>query len=688
MSSAYQNTALNIRQQLLLGGTLAGAFVIPGIGLAAETSPAISALDTVSVVATKSAHKTFDLPAMVTVVDVEEPAVAGSSRIKDVLRDVPGVEFNGSARRNGQNITLRGYGTEGIVILLDGVRQKFEAGHDGKFFIDPALLKKVEVVRGPSSTLYGGGGLGGVVAFETLSASDLLAPGENRGAAMSLASQSVNDEWLVSAMGFMRNDQLDALASIVSRNSSDIELGDGSNLAADDEIVSGLFRFGYSLTPQSTLQVNLQHYQNDSGEPNNPQSPDSLDLYDKTTTSTTASLNYIYDNPGNDLLALTSRVYYTNTEVEESQRNSTRDISRQLDSLGFSLENKSRFGVSSDFSQTFNYGFEFYRENQDGSDNSNVQGEAGGIPDAETDFWGVFIQDEIRIVGVAGLPGEFFVVPGLRFDNYDIENAGGLALDADEVSPKLALSYAPQEWLMLFASYAHGFRAPNMTETFATGVHFSIPGHGSNSFVPNPDLKPETNDTFEYGFGMQFHDLLSIDDSLRFKLSHFDTDAENFIDLEVNFSFAPVCCGTSRSVNVPRAELWGYEFEGAYETRRWRFSLTYADVDGKNRETREYLTNITPATVVANVQLKIPEWGSSMGWRATFADEHDEVNDASEARDDYQVHDVYYQWRSSGANQLHINFGIDNIFDESYERVFAGSLEPGRNYRVQVNYQW
>ena len=415
MSSACQNSALNIRQQLLLGGSLTAVFAMPSIALAAEASPVISPLDTVSVVATKSAHKAFDLPAMVTVVDVNEPAVAASSRIKDVLRDVPGVEF------------------------------------DGQFFVDPALLKKIEVVRGPSSTLYGAGGLGGVVAFETVSASDLLAPGENSGAAMSLANQSVNNEWLVSATGFMRNDQFDALASIVSRNSGDIALGDGSDLAADDEVISGLVKFGYSLTPQSTFKIDLQHYQNDSREPNNPQSSSSLDLYDKTTTSTTASLRYLYDEPGNDLLALTSRVYYTDTEIEESERHSARDMSRQLDSLGFSLENKSRFGLGRDFSQTFHYGFEFYRENQEGSDNSGFEGEAGGIPDAETDFWGVFIQDEIRIVGVSGLPGEFFIVPGLRLDNYAIENAAGVDLDADEVSPKLAVSYAPQTWLMVFA---------------------------------------------------------------------------------------------------------------------------------------------------------------------------------------------------------------------------------------------
>ncbi len=684
--------SLNIVKQCLMAGMVAGvaglSLTVNATEVEVEKARKISAMDTVSVVATKTPNNTFALPAMVTVVDADEPAVAGASRIKDLLRDVPGVEFTGSARRNGQNITLRGYGTEGIVVLLDGVRQKFEAGHDGKFFVDPALLKKVEVVRGPGSTLYGGGALGGVVAFETKSASDLLAPGENSGVAITAGSQSVNDEWLVSASGFMRSERLDVLASVVTRNSADIELGDGSDLESDDEITSGLLKLGYSMTPFSTLKLNLQHYKNDSSEPNNPQSASSTDLYNKETTSTTASLTYLYDNPANDLLNVSSRVYYTDTKVEERQPISNRDVSRQLDSLGFSLENNSRFSIGREFSQCFSYGFDVYSENQDGSDSSGVNGEAGGIPDAQSDYWGLFLQDEIRITALGSLPGDLFIIPGVRLDNYDIENDAGLSIDESEVSPKLALSYQPQQWLMLFASYAHGFRAPNMTETFATGTHFSISGSGSNIFVPNPNLKPETNDTFEYGIGMQFQKLLSGDDSLRFKFSRFDTDADDFIDLEVDFSFFPVCCGTSRSVNISKAELWGYEFEGAYESRRIRVALTYSDVDGKNKETREYLTNTTPATVTANFEVKIPEFGSHVGWRATIVDDHDQVNDPSEERDSYDVHDLYYQWRSVGTNQLSINLGIDNIFDENYERVFAGSLEPGRNYRVQVGYQW
>lgn len=645
----------------------------------------VSSLDMVTVVATKAPRSTFEVPGMATVVDTQAPAIAGSSRVKNLLRDVPGVEFNGSARRNGQNIFMRGYDTEGLLILFDGVRQKFEAGHDGKFFIDPALLKRVEVIRGPNSTLYGSGGLGGVIAFETMEASDLLGTGENRGVKASTGYQSVNDEWMVSLSGYARNEQFDVLASALSRNSGNIKLGDGQDLKSDDGVISGLFKAGWNINPFNTLKLNFQGYRNDAEEPNNPQSATSQVFYGKETSSYRTSLSYAYDNPDNNLLSFKARLYYNDTEVKEQKINDQRVVSRQLDTTGFSLENQSRFSVGANVSNTVTYGAEIYTERQHGADNTGPGGEAGGIPDAETDYWGIFLQDEITINSLAG---RFLIIPGIRFDNYQSKNTTGSSTDRSEVSPKLGLTYRPRDWLMVFASYAHAFRAPTMTEMFASGTHFRIPGLGSNVFVPNPDLKPETNRTLEFGFGMQFDDLFTSNDRLQFKMSHFDTDAEDFIDSEVDFTFFPVCCGTTRTVNVPRAEIRGYEFEGGYENKHVRIALSYADVDGKNENNGEYLTTVTPPTVTANIGLKLPHYGSILGWRSVIAGTHDEVNQSSAIRESYDVHDLYYQWVPQGIDKLTVNVGIDNIFDAAYERVFAGSLEPGRNYRLQVSYRW
>jgi hemoglobin/transferrin/lactoferrin receptor protein len=653
----------------------------------AEEQKTVSSLDTVTVVATKTARSTFDVPGMVTVVDADDPSVAGASNIKELLQDMPGVEFNGSARRNGQNITMRGFDTEGIVILFDGVRQKFEAAHDGKFFLDPNLIQRVEVIKGPNSTLYGSGGLGGVIAFETKDASDLLAPGETRGATTTAGFQSVNDEWMLSQSGYARSETFDILGSVMTRNSDDIELGDGSTLASEDEVLSGLFKLGWSPIDNHTFRLNVQGYNNDALEPNNPQSATDTAMVNKDTASYTTSVAYEYEDPDNRLLNLKTKVYYTDTEVDEQEVSTARDLSRQLDTIGFTVENQSRFGEGSNFANTLTYGGEFYTEEQNGSDSTGTSREAGGIPDAESEFWGIFLQDEIAWKPNA-VPGEFLIIPGIRLDSYESNNTTGLDLDESEVSPKLGVTYKPNDWLMLFGNYAHAFRAPTMTEIFTTGTHFTIPGSGSNVFVPNPNLKPETSKTLEFGFGMQFDDVWQKEDHLQFKVSRFDIKSDDFIDTEVNVTFFPTCCGTTQSVNVPNASLHGVEFEGGYENKRIKLGLGYSQITGKNDDTGEYLSNITPPTITTNVGLKLPEVDSIIGWKTTFADEHDKVNDASAARDGYGVHDLYYQWQPEQHDNVVVNLGVDNVFDKNYSRVFANSPEPGRNYRIQVSYKW
>lgn len=62
-----------------------------------------------------------------------------------------------------------------MVVLLDGARQNFDSGHDGRFFVDPSLLRQVEVLRGPASSLYGSGGTGVLAVLHDLNLAALYA---------------------------------------------------------------------------------------------------------------------------------------------------------------------------------------------------------------------------------------------------------------------------------------------------------------------------------------------------------------------------------------------------------------------------------------------------------------------------------------------------------------------------------
>ncbi len=90
---------------------------------------------------------------------------------------------------------------------------------------------RVEVVRGPNSALYGSGALGGVMAFRTTDASDLLSPGQTSGARVSLGYQGVDNEFLRAATGFTHVGSFDFIGSIGQRTAGDIKLGSGADLA-------------------------------------------------------------------------------------------------------------------------------------------------------------------------------------------------------------------------------------------------------------------------------------------------------------------------------------------------------------------------------------------------------------------------------------------------------------------------
>lgn len=142
---------------------------------------AFAQTETLTVTATGNARSTFEAPMMVSVIDTSAPENQTASSAADLLRSVPGIMLSGTGRTNGQDINMRGYDRRGVLVLVDGVRQGTDTGHLNSTFLDPALIKRIEVVRGPSAQLYGSGALGGVISYDTVDAKDLLMEGQSSG---------------------------------------------------------------------------------------------------------------------------------------------------------------------------------------------------------------------------------------------------------------------------------------------------------------------------------------------------------------------------------------------------------------------------------------------------------------------------------------------------------------------------
>lgn len=693
-----------IQLTLLLAG--AGIAAMPGHAQT-DTRDGAGYLAPVSVTATRNPIKSFEYPGMVTVIGREAIDAAQASSVDDLLKSVPGVEFTGGPRRTGETPSIRGLSGPDVVLLFDGTRQNYGSAHDGRFFIDPSLLKQVEVLRGSASSLYGSGGTGGVIEFHTVEAADLLASGERFGAMASGGYQHVNEERLGALSAYGRPlPGLDLVASITRRASSAIELGNGQTLTnTEDDIVSGLAKASYGFADHHRLEGSYMAFRNDAVESNNGQGAGGTDAVEKDITTATTRVAYSFDDPDNRWLDLDLVAYSVATRNDETRLDGNgagprgEVLRRDVDTYGLRLDNRSRLDLGRSIAATFTYGGEIYRDEQDGAAGA---GERDGVPDAEADTVGLFAQAELAMAKPFGvIPGDVLIIPGIRFDDYETSSAIGVDNSDSQVSPRLGLSYLPNDWLLLFGNYGEAFRAPTFDELYLTGNHFTIPLGATtviNRFVSNPNLRPQTTRTVEYGVGLTFDDAFAPNDLLQVKVSRYHTDGEDFIDTQVTqpalFTacnpFIPGNCdGTTTNINVPNASLRGTEVEASYENHRLLLSAGYATISGRNDDTGARLGVLTPDQYTLHAALKVPEYDVIAGWRAIVADDFDEVNTAAEERAAYDVHDVYVSWqpRQAPIRGIRVDLGVDNLFDEDYSRTFTGAAEPGRNYKAAVRYQ-
>ncbi|MEC9340989.1 MAG: TonB-dependent receptor, partial [Pseudomonadota bacterium] len=478
-------------------GTSLAEYVPEGTAsYAAASTPRLS----VTITATRNPVKTFEYPGMVSVIGGEEILRRQASTPDDLLQFVPNVEFTGGPRRTGEVPSIRGFSGPDVIVTFDGARQNFGSAHDGRFFIDPGLLRQVEVLRGPASSLYGSGGTGGVIELRTVNAADLLAPDQTIGLDVAAGNQTVNNDSAATITAYGKpRPAVDLLASVTKRDSDDIDLGGGGTLRpSEDDILAALLKAGFALSTHQSLETAFTGFSNDAREPNNGQGLGDDARADKQIRSGTWRATYEYVNPQSRFPDLDLTVYHTESEADERRLDDLGNgplgelLRRDVDTTGLRLDARARLLSTDTFNALLTYGGEAYRDEQNGAAGA---GERDGVPDAESDFYGLFLQAELEFSDPSRtLPGHFLVIPGVRYDDYETESDLGGDNGDDELSPRLSISYLPTEGSMLFASYAEAFRAPTFDELYLTGNHFVIPlGPGTNvinRFVANPNLQP------------------------------------------------------------------------------------------------------------------------------------------------------------------------------------------------------
>lgn len=197
--------------------------------LAAEANQTVAEMQPLTITATRQAQSVTLVPSTVEVVDRSELDRKNVNTIKELVRDMPGVSVGGTGSRAGTTgYNIRGIDGDRVLTQIDGVElpNSFFNGpyaQTERNYVDPEIVKRVEVLRGPASALYGSNAIGGAVSYFTLDADDILQEGRNAGARLKTGYGSADDSWLTSGTVASRTDAFDGLLHLSQRNGHETE---------------------------------------------------------------------------------------------------------------------------------------------------------------------------------------------------------------------------------------------------------------------------------------------------------------------------------------------------------------------------------------------------------------------------------------------------------------------------------
>ena len=645
-----------------------------------EETIAVVELPKIVVSATRTENELDDVAATVSLSTREEFVERQSEAVSDVMDKLPGVDFGGGSRPGGQIPVIRGSYGRGITIMVDGARRNEWGATYSPLLIDPELLASAEVVRGPVSSLYGSGGLGGAMVFRTLEAKDLLREGQDFGAEIKGGFSSANEEYRSYLKTYGRYAGFDGLLALGYKNWGPIDQGgDGTLEPNDGDLMNGLLKLGWE--PSSSLRIEASHqvFDKDNLIPNNPQAGTDFPYIQQHHIQLQETILKLYTYNDMGQKAIDARLYRNEYKLERDETDDQSSSTKEVETIGGSFQHSIWLGSTRQ--HVITYGADFYIDDQSATSGDSPN---SGIPDGKQLSYGGFLQGEIGIFNTLKL------IPSLRWDRYENSAVRGTAGDSTEshLSPKVSLLWHALPELTLFTSFGEAFRSPSISEMYQelTGDNYLF------NFAPNTDLSPEISRTLEVGFRFAKSSLFTAEDRFSFNASTYYSQIKDMIASTIIGTYEHPILGDrpiSQYRNVSNARRYGVEVEVGYKISNLDLNLSYSHMRSEDEDTDENLFS-NPDKFVAQARYSIPQYNLSFLWSSMLVLDQDYDSTTARRRDGYDVHDLFAVW--SLCKNCEITLGVSNIFDEEYypyfsSNAYAYTAEEGRSFKISVSFK-
>lgn len=624
-------------------------------------------LGDVSVTATKTERKVADVPASIEVITEKDIKNSTSLNANELLKNVAGVSIRNPlgvmSTSSNNKVYMRGFGGNDArtLVLLDGVPLNDAFGGAVEWTQIPLdAIKRIEVVKGSGSSLYGSNAMGGVINIITKKPQKQQTNINLSYGSMNTKIGSISTSGKNGKFGYYLLGQLTDSDGYIA----DVKPKDNS-IKRGVEKANANLKLTYDIDDSSGIGVSYNYM--DRKTTGVLDIPGGYNPY--TNSMGTAQINYNKFFKNSSDMKIT--IYNTMTKTT-------------YDSLSGSVIKYKDDGETSDYGTTLQYtlpignhiittgieGKTSFAEKVDTYlSNSDIIATEG-----KQDYYAFFGQDEWFI------NEKFILNIGARLDYY--KNHGGKMYDEvnnvytdhatksfNAFSPKIGLVYHVTEDTSLRTSIGKAFRAPTVSDLYRDWIDTS-----GRVYAANPDLKPEEVISYEIGLDQKLGSNGAIN------ITAYQSDAKDFIYRIKPLD--PTSTNFEEKTNVGEVLIRGVETEFNYKfNTQWRVLANYTynkstiekfeantDLEGK------YLNYIPKQKASATLTYENSDIGTiNAGVRYAGKRYSDDLNTESKAYESYTLYDLKLSRKITKNSQFEVS--VDDLFDKGYIEYYNS---PGR----------
>ena len=541
---------MNTFEKTLLASAIMAAFAPAVVAEELQTQ-------SVKVTASRVERELMDVNMSVSVITKEDIKRSGARTVGEILQNVPGVRINNDGGQGIKRAMIRGNDAFQTLVLIDGQKISEQKSMSGSpFLIAPAMIERIEVIKGPASVLYGSEALGGVINIITKKGGDKALSGD-----VSLGYNSASKGRSGAASLYGAQSGWHYRVGVAADKNSALDTPEGKMPNSYFQSQAANFFLAYDLSDTTQLGATLDYYKLKFGSGSLGYEGFAVDVpkWERYKVALFGEMKNISQN----LVRARADVFYQGNDKEmiNTVPASTMTVlplaDNSMDQYGLSLQTDWQLGTN----HYLIAGYEYNRDNLNADSitkmKMSVRGRLIESIMGNRNYDGYQSKHGLYANMESQLPKDFALNYGVRYtrvysdmDNLNRTNGKNTH---EKTSDGKAVFNAGLSWhgiedLTLRAAFSQGYLFPLLQFLYVD----TAMGQSSGSTLANPNLKPETSNNFEVGARF-LRDGVSVDGTV------FYTDSKDFI------STRQISRTQSQYHNVAQAKTLGLELATSWD---------------------------------------------------------------------------------------------------------------------------